>query len=82
MDLCEVGNPKPRFAVKRNSAGSSGSVSDCCVCDLCIGINPGIKGPRLLGTASYSGKSSSNRGGNEGEDGIDPTIVDELNFVR
>ena len=59
--LSEVGRPKPRLALKRKSDGKSPllELSDAGMLFLCIGMNPGMRGPRLAGTASYSGKSSS-----------------------
>ena len=68
MSLSDVGSPKPRFAVKRNTAGSS-------VLAVAAGVKPGpcMRGPRLAGTASYSGKSSGptvgGRGGTGGPSG-------------
>ena len=62
LTLPEVGKPKPRLALKRKSDGASlvlVELSNTWILFLWIGMNPGMRGPRLAGTASYSGKSSS-----------------------
>ena len=68
MSLWDVGSPKPLFAVKRNTAGSSvlGVATAGRLCLTGAKPGPGIRGPRLAGTASYSGKSSGATGGGRG----------------
>ena len=78
LSLSDVGRPKPLFAVNKNSEGSSvlaeaAGVSAERACLTGRKAGPGVRGPRLAGTASYSGKSSGptvgGRGGTGGPSG-------------